>query len=68
MYLLLYYTYTSRNNRRGLLMSDKTTYIIKDIDEDVWMKFRARCLTSGYKSAAECLRQLIKKYSKGTIE
>ena len=49
-------------------MSDKTTYILKDIDKDVWMRFRAKCLTDGYKSAAVCLRQLIKKYSKGTIE
>ena len=68
IYLLLYYIYTSRNNRRGLLMSDKTTYIIKDIDKSTWMKFRARCLTNGYSSAAVLLRELIKKYSKGVIE
>jgi len=49
-------------------MSNKTTYIIKDIDKDVWMKFRAKCLTDGYSSAAAALRVLIKKYSKGLIE
>ena len=49
-------------------MSDKTTYIIKDIDKTTWMKFRAKCLTDGYSSAAELLRELIKKYAKGIIE
>ncbi len=49
-------------------MNNKTTYIIKDIDKDVWMKFRAKCLTNGYSSAAVVLRDLIKKYSKGSIE
>ncbi len=49
-------------------MSDKTTYIIKDIDRNTWMKFRAKCLTNGYSSAAAVLRELIKKYSKGVIE
>ena len=68
MYLLLYYTYTSRNNRRGLLMSDKTTYIIKDIDKDVWRKFKGKSILNGYNSAADCLRQLIKRYSKGNLE
>ena len=68
MYLCLYYIYISRDNIRELLMSDKTTYIIKDIDRNTWMKFRARCLTNGYSSAAELLRELIKKYAKGIIE
>ena len=68
MYLCLYYIYISRDNRRELLMSDKTTYIIKDIDKSTWMKFRAKCLTNGYSSAAVVLRDLIKKYSKGVIE
>ena len=68
MYILLYYIYILNNNRRELLMSDKTTYIIKDIDRNTWMKFRAKCLTNGYSSAAAVLRELIKKYSKGVIE
>jgi len=68
MYLCLYYIYISRDNRRELLMSDKTTYIIKDIDKSTWMRFRAKCLTNGYSSAAVVLRELIKKYSKGIIE
>ncbi len=49
-------------------MSDNTTYLIKNINRQDWMKFRAKCLTNGYGSAAEVLRDLIKKYSKGTIE
>ena len=68
MYLCLYLIYISRDNRREILMSDKTTYIIKDIDKTTWMKFRAKCLTDGYSSAAELLRELIKKYAKGIIE
>ena len=68
MYLCLYLIYISRDNRREILMSDKTTYIIKDIDRNTWMKFRAKCLTNGYSSAAAVLRELIKKYSKGVIE
>ena len=68
MYLCLYLIYISRDNRREILMSDKTTYIIKDIDKTTWMKFRAKCLTDGYGSAAELLRELIRKYAKGIIE
>ena len=49
-------------------MSNKTTYLIKDIERDVWKKFRAKCLVNQYNSAGECLRQLIKKYSRGVIE
>ena len=68
MYLCLYYIYISRNNRGEILMNNKTTYIIKDIDKSTWMKFRAKCLTNGDSSAAVVLRDLIKKYSKGVIE
>ena len=49
-------------------MSDNTTYLIKNINRQDWRKFRAKCLTNGYGAAAEVLRELIKKYSKGTIE
>ena len=49
-------------------MNDKTSYLLQNVDRDVWRKFRAKCLTNGYSSAAECLRQLIRKYSKGVIE
>tara|TARA_R100001480_G_scaffold141385_1_gene138700 strand:- start:334 stop:483 length:150 start_codon:yes stop_codon:yes gene_type:complete len=49
-------------------MNNKTTYIIKDIDRNIWRKFRAKCLTNGYGSAAAVLKELIKKYSKGSIE
>jgi len=49
-------------------MNNKTSYVIKDIERETWMKFRAKCLLNGYDSAGECLIQLIKKYSKGIIE
>ena len=44
-------------------MSDKTTYIIKDIDKETWIKFRAKSLIAGYKSASEVLRMLIDIYA-----
>jgi|TARA_R110002074_G_scaffold120750_2_gene254659 hypothetical protein len=40
-------------------MSDKTTYLIKDIDREKWKTFRGRCLIHGYNSAGECLRDFI---------
>jgi hypothetical protein len=46
----------------------KTSYLIKDIDRDIWRRFRGKSILNGHNSAAECLRQLIKKYSKGVIE
>jgi len=49
-------------------MKDKTTYLLKNIDREIWKKFRAKCLVNQYNSAGECLRQLIKKYSRGVIE
>ena len=45
-------------------MSDKTTYIIKDIDKETWKKFRAKALLRGHRSAAEVLREMISSYVK----
>ena len=44
-------------------MSDKTTYIIKDIDKITWKRFRAKALLAGYDSAAELLRMMISNYA-----
>ena len=63
-----YIMYIFRVTIERNIMSDNTTYLIKNINRQDWMKFRAKCLTNGYGSAAEVLRDLIKKYSKGTIE
>ena len=49
-------------HRKDINMSDKTTYIIKNLDRTIWKKFRAKCLINGYNSAAELLRKLIKDY------
>ncbi len=48
-------------------MKDNTTYLIKNIDRDLWVKFKIKCLKNGHKSAAECFRWFIKQYSKGAI-
>ena len=53
-------------NRKDIYMSDKTTYIIKDINKTTWKSFRAKALLGGYKSAAELLRNLIDDYVKNT--
>tara|TARA_R100001530_G_C4209431_1_gene126977 strand:+ start:266 stop:415 length:150 start_codon:yes stop_codon:yes gene_type:complete len=49
-------------------MSDKTMYLIKDINRSTWKAFRGKCLMNGYNSAAECLRDFIEKYSKGKVK
>jgi hypothetical protein len=43
-------------------MSDKTTYVIKDIDRNVWVKFRGKAMLNGYKTASDCLNYLITRY------
>ena len=50
-------------NRKDIYMSDKTTYIIKDIDKKTWKRFRAKALLAGYNSAAELLRMMISNYA-----
>ena len=51
---------------KGLIkMSEKTTYIIKDIDKNVWVKFRGKAMLNGYKTASDCLNYLINRYVNG---
>ena len=45
-------------------MINKTTYLVKDIDKDIWVKFRGKAMLNGYKTASECLNSLIIKYVK----
>ena len=43
-------------------MNDKTTYVIKDIDKDIWVRFRGKAMLNGFKTASECLNHLITSY------
>ena len=44
---------------------DKTSYIIKDIDRDVWKRFKGRAYLNGFDTVAKCLKEFIKVYSTG---
>lgn len=60
--------YISKFNKKGTYMDDtKTSYVIKDIDRNVWQKFRGTAILNGFKSAGACLRKLIDLYSEGKI-
>ena len=41
---------------------DKTSYVVKDIDRDIWQKFRAFSLLNGFNSAGECINSLVEKF------
>ena len=43
----------------------KTTYVVKDIDRNTWVKFRGKAMLNGYKTASECLNYLIVRYVDG---
>tara|TARA_R110001583_G_scaffold71697_1_gene201669 strand:+ start:110 stop:259 length:150 start_codon:yes stop_codon:yes gene_type:complete len=43
-------------------MSEKTTYVIKDIDKDIWVRFRGKAMLNGFKTASDCLNHLITRY------
>ena len=44
---------------------DKTSYIIKDIDRDVWKRFKGRAYLNGFDTVSKCLKEFIKVYSTG---
>jgi len=46
-------------------MSDKTTYVVKDIDKDKWVRFRGKAMLNGYKTASDCINHLIVRYVDG---
>ena len=48
-------------------MKETTSYLVKDIDKDIWKKFRGTCLLNGFDNANECLNKLIIRYASGDI-
>ena len=47
------------------MSENKTSYIIKDINKDVWKRFKGRAYLSGFDNVGNCLREFIKVYSTG---
>jgi len=47
------------------LGEEYTTYVLKDIKRDTWIKFRGKAMLNGYKTASECLNYLIVRYVDG---
>ena len=43
-------------------MNDMTTYVVKDIDRDKWVRFRGKAMLNGYKTASDCINFLIGRY------
>ncbi len=48
-------------------MEDNTSYLVKGIDKDLWVKFKVKCIRSEHKTIADCFRWFIKEYSRGNI-
>ena len=44
-------------------MSDKTTYVVKEIDKEIWVRFRGKAMLNGFKTASDCINMLINKYA-----
>ena len=40
----------------------KVSYVVKDIDKEIWQKFRGISLLNGFNSAGECIVSLIKNF------
>ena len=43
-------------------MNEKTTYVVKDINKDIWVKFRGKAMLNGFKTASDCLNHLKSRY------
>ena len=54
-------------NKGDKYMEDNTSYLIKGIDKDLWVKFKIKCLKSDLKTIANCFKWFIKQYSRGNI-
>ena len=66
--MFCYITYgTYMYNKGDEYMEDNTSYLIKGIEKDLWVKFKIKCLKSDHKTIANCFRWFIKQYSKGNI-
>ena len=45
-----------------------TTYLLKDIDGDIWRQFRGMALCRGFDTAGACLNWLVKEFSEGGLD
>ena len=54
-------------NKGDEYMEDNTSYLIKGIEKDLWVKFKIKCLKSDHKTIANCFRWFIIQYSKGNL-
>lgn len=50
------------------LGEEYTTYVLKDIKRDTWIKFRGKAMLNGYKTASECLNHLVDMYVNGKLK
>ncbi len=44
------------------MSENKTSYILKNIDKDLWREFKGMAYISGYDSVSKCLMDLIEKF------
>ena len=47
------------------LGEEYTTYVLKDIKRDTWIKFRGKAMLNGYKTASAGLNYLVDIYVNG---
>ena len=43
------------------------SYLLNNIDKEVWRKFKATALLRGFDSAGGCLRAFIEQYTRGDV-
>jgi hypothetical protein len=68
MYMFCYINYrVYTHNREDVSMKDNTSYLVKGIDRDLWLKFKVKCIKSEHKTIADCFRWFIKEYSRGNV-
>ena len=66
--MFCYITYgTYMYNKGDEYMEDNTSYLIKGIEKDLWVKFKIKCFKSDHKTIANCFRWFIIQYSKGNL-
>tara|TARA_R110000851_G_C12699052_1_gene525887 strand:- start:108 stop:278 length:171 start_codon:yes stop_codon:yes gene_type:complete len=55
------------HNKGDKSMKDETSYLVKGIDRDLWIKFKVKCIKSEHRTIAELFRWFIKEYSRGNV-
>ena len=50
----------------GSEMKKLTNYLLTNIETKTWRTFKANVLLNGHKNVAECLRDFISSYTKGS--